>query len=224
MVQSLFNIFARSPIHPLQTHMEKVQACVSHLLPFFKSVLEHDWQRAEHYQQQVSELEKTADDIKKDIRMHLPNSLFLPFARADLLSLLSRQDKIANKAKDIAGLVLGRKIQFPKSLQQALLDYVERNIDACQQALKAIEELDELLETSFRGRSVTFVSELLDKLDQIEDDTDVQQRELRASLFAIEQDLQPVQVVFMYHIIDNIGDLADHSQSVGGQLQLIMAR
>ena len=73
----------------------------------------------------------------------------------DLLELLSVQDKVANRAKDIAGLMLGRRMVIPEPLFPAFKAFVSRSIDAAAQALTAMNELDELLETGFAGREVS---------------------------------------------------------------------
>ena len=117
------------------------------------------------------------------------------------------QDKVANRAKDIAGLIRGRKMSLPDSLGTRYLDFVKRGIDACEQAQKAINELDELVETGFRGTEVELVQEIITELDRIEKDTDVIQVEVRTSLFEIERDLPPVDVMFLYRLIDWTGDL-----------------
>ena len=111
-----------------------------------------DWDRVEQVQQEMSRLEHEADKLKKSVRLHLPKSLFLPVPRSDLLELLSVQDKVANRAKDIAGLMLGRQMAIPQALQPLMRTYVQRSVDASAQALKAMNELDELLETGFAGR------------------------------------------------------------------------
>ncbi|MDO2167407.1 DUF47 family protein, partial [Escherichia coli] len=92
-------------------------------------------------------LEQEADRLKKNVRMHLPKSLFLPVPRSDLLELLSVQDKVANRAKDIVGLMLGRRMRIPLPLQGQMLAYVQRSVDASAQALRVVNELNELLET-----------------------------------------------------------------------------
>ena len=134
------------------------------------------------------------------------------------------QDKIANKAKDIAGLITGRKMTFPDEVSERLLDFVKRCIDASKQAQKATNELDELIETGFSGREVTVVQEMIRKLDSIESDTDKIQVKVRAALFKKEKDLPPVDVMFMYRVIDWIGDLGDLSQRVGSRLEVMLAR
>ena len=134
------------------------------------------------------------------------------------------QDKVANKAKDIAGLIIGRKMLFPESFGPLLVEFVQRSIDASAQAQTAINELDELVETGFRGKEVTLVASMIKTLDQIEAETDEIQVRVRAELFAIESHLNPVEVMFLYRIIDWIGGLGDLAQRVGSRLELMLAR
>jgi len=50
------------------------------------------------------------------------------------------------------------------------------------------------------------------------------QIKLRSDLLAIENDLNPVDVMFLYQIIEWIGDLADLSERVGSRLEILLAR
>lgn len=220
----IHNLFGSSPIHPLQKHMDKVQVCIEQLPEFFEAVIAVDWDSAKEKQKQISKLEGAADDLKKELRLHLPKGLFMPVSRRDLLEVLTMQDRIANKAKDIAGLVLGRQMSFPESMGPLLLEFVNRSIDASGQAQKAINELDELVETGFRGNEVELVQSMITKLDKIESETDKIQVQIRSALFDIERDLPPIDVMFTYRIIEWIGDLADLAQRVGSRLQLMLAR
>jgi uncharacterized protein len=220
----IFRLFGASPVRPLQQHMARVQACAAELVPFFEAVIAGDWEQARTKQLQIASLEEEADALKKDLRQHLPKGLMLPVARGDLLELLTMQDRIANKAKDIAGLVLGRRMALPPSVAEAYESFLSRCIDACLQAQTSINELDELVETGFRGSEVELVESMIQKLDDIEDDTDRIQVDVRARLFRIERELPPVDVVFLYKVIDWTGDLADLAQRVGSRLQLMLAR
>jgi len=218
------DMFGRSPIRPLEEHMAKVHACVKELKPFFNAVLRQDWVAAEKLQHTISQLEHDADDMKRELRLHLPNSLFTSVSRSDLLDLLNVQDRLANKAKDIAGVVLGRKIVFPEAIRGKFIEFLDRAIDASKQADTAIHELDELLETSFSGNEVRLVDGMVAKLSQIEHDTDGQQIELRRILFELEQTLPPISVMFLYKVIELTGELADQAREVGDRLQILAAR
>lgn len=224
MSSPLSSLFGRSPIRPIQEHMAKAQNCVVLLGDFLEAGFAKDWQKAEQLQQVISKCENEADGLKYNVRKHLPKSLLLPVARADLLSLLNVQDKLANRTKDIAGLMLGRKMEVPTILIEPIREYYQQSLRASVQALKAIEELDELLETGFRGKEVEFVEKLIAELDELEHMNDITQISIRATLFSLEPEMPAVNVMFLYKVIDLIGDVADISQMIGGRLSLLMAR
>lgn len=217
-------IFGNSPVSPLQKHIEKVVLCVEELIPYFDAVIKNDWGKAEKIQNNLAALENDADEIKNLLRMQLPSSLFMPMDRRDVLDVLQLQDKIANKAKDIAGLVLGRKMSLPESICNTYIEFLNRCVDATRQTQNAINELDELVAAGFRGNEVTRVKKMIGELHVIEDETDKIQIKLRAELYKIEKDLPPVDVMFIYKIIEWTGDLADNAQSTGNRLQLMLAK
>jgi predicted phosphate transport protein (TIGR00153 family) len=217
-------MFGRSPIRPIQEHMAMAQNCVVLLGEFLEASFANDWTKAASLQQAIRSSENGADDLKSNVRTNLPKNLFLPVPRSDLLELLSTQDRLANRAKDIAGLMLGRKMAIPKDLVAPVKEYYKESLRASEQALKVIQELDELLETGFRGKEVELVEALILELDELEHRSDVSQIKLRAKLFELEASLPPVHVMFLYRIIDLIGDLADISQKIGSRLLVLIAR
>lgn len=220
----ILQMFARSPFKPMQEHIAKAQACAVELLPFFEAVIANDWETARKIQHTIAVLEGEADSMKKDVRQHLPNSIFLPVPRTDLLELLRMQDKIANRAKDISGIMLGRQMPVPEAIQPLMLDFVRSALATSEQALKSLNELDELVSTGFRGREVDVVERMIIELDDLEHKNDELERQIRSELFSIEKQLHPIDAMFLYKVIRWIGDLADRAQQVGSRLQLLLAR
>ncbi len=221
---SIFNMFGPSPIRPIERHMRKAYLCAKQLHPFFEAVLQLDWALAESIKNKIVSIEKEADLIKRDLRLHLPTGLFLPVSRTDLLELLSAQDRIANKAEDIAGLIVSRKMAIPEAISNLFMQFLTRCLDAAEQACKAINELDQLLESGFRGNEVKIVEEMIVTLDEIEHDSDDKLSEIRHRIFELEENLTPIEVIFLYKLVQWIGELADHAQTVGGRLQILIAR
>lgn len=221
---TILGVFAKSPIKPLEKHIRLVAKCSKQLIPFFDACTAQNWDAATEIRMNISTFEKEADALKRKIRLELPGGLFMPVERTDLLELLSQQDKIANKSKDIAGRVLGRKIVIPEALQGFFITYVERNLEAIEKAADAINELDDLLETGFRGREVQLVEKMINQLDSLENDTDTMQIKIRQDLLQIESGLNPVDVMFLYQIIDWVGELADIAERVGARLEIMLAR
>jgi len=221
---TILGVFAKSPIKPLEKHIRLVAKCSKQLIPFFDACTAQDWDKATQIRATISSFEKDADTLKRQLRLELPGGLFMPVERTDLLELLSQQDKIANKSKDIAGRILGRKIVIPESLQASFFTYLERNLEAIEKAAEAINELDDLLETGFRGKEVQLVENMINQLDSIENDTDSMQIKIRQDLLEIENDLNPIDVMFLYQIIDWVGELADIAERVGARLEIMLAR
>ena len=218
------SLFGRSPVKPLQNHMESVIRCADLLPQFIAATCDGDWDRASEVQKQISQKESEADDLKRDLRLGLPKSLFLPVSRRDLLEVLAVQDKIANRSKDIAGLMTGRKLEFPEVLKTNIQEFAQRSIDAVHEAGKVINQFDELVETGFSGKEVEFVESIIKQLDSIESDTDRIQVQVRAQLYEVEDQFSPIDVMFMYKIIEWIGEVGDFAQRVGSRLELMLAR
>ena len=223
MANMLANIFGSSPVQPLEKHIGIAYSCAKKLRAFFDAVVRNDWEVAASVRSEIESLEHEADNLKKEIRLHLPKSLFMPVPREDLLELLLVQDKIANRTRDVSGIVLGRRMQIPAEIAERFLDFVDRNIDAAKQARKSVRELDELFTAGFRGAEVDLVVKLIEELDQIETDTDERQAELRSALFEIERSLNPIDAVFMYKVIELTGEIADMAERVGRRLELLLS-
>jgi predicted phosphate transport protein (TIGR00153 family) len=223
MANMLANIFGSSPVRPLEKHIGIAYKCAQQLRPFFKAVVNGNWEEAQVARGKIEKLEHDADDMKKKIRLQLPKSLFMPVPREDLLELLLVQDKIANRTRDVSGIVVGRRMQIPDELSAMFLEFVDRNIDAAKQARKSVRELDELFTAGFRGAEVALVQGMIEELDQIETDTDSKQAELRFALFKIEKNLNPIDAVFMYQVIELTGEIADMAERVGRRLELLLS-
>ena len=225
ILSPLGNLFGRSPIGPIQEHMTLADQAAQLVPDLFQATAADDWEKAAQVHKDIVAAEAAADKLKRSVRKHLPNSLFLPVPRSDLLTLVGIQDHVANTAKDIAGLVIGRSIRFPEKLQDAVFELAEASAATSHQALKAIQELDELLAVGFTGREeVRRVEDMLKVLDKLERVSDKLAIKLRGALFKLEKDLPPVEVMFLYRIITLICAVADDAESVGDRLQILMAK
>ena len=220
----LGNLFGRSPIGPIQEHMQVANSAAQLLPDLLRATAADDWLSAKELHKEIARAERAADKLKRSVRRHLPKSLFLPVPRSDLLGLVSIQDSVANTARDIAVLIMGRNMRFPEQLQEGVVEFTEACAATSQHALEAIQELDELLEVGFSGREVKRVETMLKELDKLERRTDKMAVDLRASLFKLESELPPVDVMFYYRVLALIATLADEAETVGDRLQILMAK
>lgn len=218
------SLLGSSPFKPMQAHMRVVDECVAHVPALFEALIAGNQAEVVKVKDLIFAKEQEADDLENELRARLPKSLFLPVDRRDLLELLDTQDYIADTAQDIAGLMIERDMTVPEGMAEPLRELVQRCVDACSLARTVIEEMDELIEAGFSGREATKVYDMVDQLNDIEDETDVLGVKLAQALFAREDEMKPVSVIFWYQMIQWIGDLADYSEKVGNRMRLLLAR
>ncbi len=224
-ISPLFNqLFSRSPVAPMQEHMKVAAQAATEVQGYMAAVMAGDWDLATTLGKHINDLEDEADDIKRRIRLSLPRSLFMPVSRSDMLELLHAQDRIANLAKHIVGLTSIRRMSIPAALAPAMEALVEAAVKPANVALEALNELDELITTGFSGKEVELVSAMISRLDAVEHAADIKEAELTRLLYSLEKSLEPVDVMFLYRLIEWIGDLADKSQAVGNRMLYLIAR
>jgi hypothetical protein len=216
------NLFGQSPIRPMQQHMRAAVECARQILPLFEEMVAGDTAAVGERRREIDRLEHEADRIKNEIRSNLPKRMFLAVERRDMLEILDYQDSIADVAQDIAELADMRGMVVPEPLAAAFLELVRRVVSACEQAERVINELDELVETGFRGREVARVDEMIEELSRMETHTDELEERVQRLLFGIEDELG-IAAMFWYKLIDNVGDMADYAERVGNRLRLLTA-
>ncbi|CAC9472110.1 Phosphate transport regulator (distant homolog of PhoU) [uncultured Gammaproteobacteria bacterium] len=217
-------LFGKSPISPLQQHMTSVHSCISELKGFMVAIHEKNWTAAEKIKRTIGHKEGEADILKKKLRLSLPSTFMMPFSRRDLLDLLLIQDSIANITKDVSGLMINRKMTLPNEIFDDVIELTDVCIKTSAAALKAVNELDELLETAFGNRERKVVSSIIEDVNELESESDKIQHIIRAKLFPLEQDLPPVDVMFYYRAVEWLGELADAAQKVGSRLEVLLAK
>ena len=217
------NLFGQSPIRPMQRHMKASIACAREVLPLFEDMVAGRTDAFASRREAIDDLEHQADDIKNAIRSNLPKRLFMAFERRDMLDILDNQDSIADYAQDVAQLVDLRSMVIPQDLGEPLLDLVKKVIATCDLAEKVIQELDELVETGFSGRSVARVEEMIRTLNGLESETDELEERAQRKVFSMENELG-VSTIFWHQLIIWVGRMADHAEKVGNRLRLLIAR
>jgi len=217
-------LISRSPFGPIQVHMEKTKRCAEELLIYIDAASSNDWDKATISRQKIIQLEKDADGLKAETRDLLPKGLFLFVPRGDLLDLIGLADEIPNTIKDISGLIYGRKMKIPSQISTSFKDFLSEAVSAVTTASAAIDQLTEVSRLAFGSKASTELDKIISGLDSQEREIDQLEVVVRQQLFDIEKNLPPVDVIFLYDVINKIGELADRAEQLGHRLTLIAVR
>jgi uncharacterized protein len=215
-------LVSRSPIKPMQQHMNVAVLCAREILPLLDAMAAGDLDAIRDRRAEIDRLEHEADEIKHEIRSHTPKRFMMALDRRTILEILDYQDSIADITQDIAELADQRNMHLPEVMKEPVMSLAKSVVTACEQGQRIIDELDELVETGFGDAEVRRVDEMILELGRLETETDRQLDMAARKLFEIEDDLG-VATIFWHQVLRQIATLADLSERVGNRLRLLMA-
>ncbi len=219
---TLAKLFGKSPFAPLQTHMDKVASCIGELPALFEALMSQNMQAIQKTCETISKLEHEADLTKNDIRNHLPKSLFLPVDRGALLEILSLQDALADQAEKIAYHAAMRKLFFLPEMKSDFSLLCTKSIDAFILARKVIQELEELLESSFGGIEAQKVKAMVEQIAFCEYETNLVQNQLLKRFYQ-DADAMPHPAFHLcLTLIEEISNLACLSEKLGNRVRMLL--
>ena len=220
---NISSVFAKSPFKPLRNHMDKVVESVIPLEDFFNFLFVEDFLKLEKIKDQIIEAEDAADSIKNEVRNHLPQNIFMPINRRDLLEILDMQDSIADVSQDIAVLLDQRKMKLNKELHEDVIDFVKKSQTVCYLTRDLIHEFGYLIDSGFGLNETKKMFKMIDNISFLETEADRLEDALVERLYGIEKDMYPVDVMFWYKVFELVGDVADYSKKTSNRLRLTIA-
>ncbi|MCH8293458.1 TIGR00153 family protein [Candidatus Poribacteria bacterium] len=223
-MRSIFELFSKSPFGPTRQLMEKSIECAQQLRPLFDAVFADDEEEIQRVTDLINQLEHEADGIKNDIRNQLPKSLRMPVDRRDLLELIHMQDSIADSTQEAAGMLSLKKLRLPEVLKPDVINLVDEILVTCDVAGAITAEMENLAEASFSGPEAEKVLDMINQLDDVETKSDVVGVRLARQLFALEDEMKPVDVMLWYQIFYTVGQVANYAERMGNRLRLLIAQ
>lgn len=222
-MRNLSGLFGRSPFEPLIEHARKVHECVSLVRPVAEAVIAGDGDRLMELQHEMSRTEYEADQIKDKVRQHLPARYFLPVNRDDVARFLSAMDKIADDTEDFAIVATLRVIQLPEDVQQEFLDLVDKVLQVSESLLALTEDLGKLQKESFTGPDADDVLLKIQQVCHMEWESDKLSRKMARHVYSAEG-IDPVTIMILDKLSRALTAIADHAESVGKNLRLMIIR
>jgi len=219
-MMTIARLFGKSPFAPLQSHMKKVSLCVEKLTKIFDSLEENE--KLQRLVTDLSQLEHEADLTKNDIRNQLPKSIFMPIDRSHFLEILALQDSIADVSEDI-GLTLSlRPLVNYELFAKDLQAFVKKCIEVFWDTKRIIEEIDELLESSFGGIEAEKVKTMVEETAYKEHKAQKEKLKLLKKLYNEGESLSSAAFYHWLRVIEEIGILAQVSEKLANRIRMVL--
>jgi len=214
----------KAPFEQLLNHMEKVRECIDILGKGLVKYYKGDYKNFSEVAQRVSDLEHEADLIKGNLRAHLPTSLFMPVDKGKFMWALREQDKILDHAENLVKMLDMRHTKIPKELQDVFIDHAKLVMKTVKAMEAAVENIRDLVETSFVKREREQTKKLIHKVHDYEWKADQKKYEMTKGIYKLEKKLDPMDVYHLLKIADWVDDIADHAENVADWLRSMIAR
>jgi predicted phosphate transport protein (TIGR00153 family) len=219
---NIARLFGKSPFAPLQSHMKKVALCVERLSDIFKALSKMDMEKIERLVADLSRMEHEADLTKNDIRNHLPKSIFLPIDRAHFLEILSVQDSIADKAEETGILLTLRPLEEFRNFTEEMVAFFKKAELVFLDAKHIIEEIDELLESSFGGIEAEKVKAMVEQTATKEQEVNKMRWELMKELFTHGDALKTPAFFLWMRLIEEVSAISHLSERLANRIRMIL--
>jgi len=214
----------KSPFDQLLNHMGKVRECIDLIGDGLVKYYKGDYKNFSELSEKVSEIEHEADLIKGNIRNHLPSSLFMPVDKGKFLWALREQDAILDHAENLVNMLDMRHTKIPKELQEGFIEHANLVVKTVEAMEKAVENIRDLLETSFSKKEREQTKKLIHKVHDYEWEADQKKFEITKGIYKLEKKLDPMDVYHLLKISDWVDDIADHAENVADWLRSMIAR
>ena len=214
----------KSPFGQLLEHMEKVRECTDILGKGLIKYYNGNYKGFSDLAKKVSEIEHEADMIKRNLRNHLPTSLFMPVDKGKFMWALREQDKILDHAENLVKMLDMRHTKIPKELQEVFISHLKlvmKTVDAMQDAVGNIRDL---VETSFVKREREQTKKYIYKVHELEWKADQKKYEMTKGIYNLEKKLDPMDVYHLLKIADWVDDIADHAENVADWIRAMIAK
>jgi predicted phosphate transport protein (TIGR00153 family) len=214
----------KSPFGQLLEHMEKVRECTDILGEGLITYFKGDYKGFSDLAKKVSEIEHEADRIKRNLRNHLPTSLFMPVDKGKFMWALREQDKILDHAENLVKMLDMRHTNIPKELQEAFISHLKLVMKTVEAMQDAVGNIRDLVETSFVKREREQTKKYIYKVHELEWKADQKKYELTRGIYNLEKKLDPMDVYHLLKIADWVDDIADHAENVADWIRAMIAK
>ncbi len=218
----LESLFAKSPFGMLQTHMDKVTHCADKLNDLFDAHKQNDFKKVALIAEEISRLEHSADMTKNDIRNNLPRTLLLAINRMDLLTILSMQDGIADKAEDIAVLMTLKNVKPVKAIEKEFNQFLAKNLEAVHASHELILGLQELIKYSFTGTEAQKVVQDSYHISVLEHEADILQHSILKKLYNMENELDYTCFHLWMNIMQNMASMSNIAERLAHRVAMLI--
>ncbi|OQY56045.1 MAG: TIGR00153 family protein [Desulfobacteraceae bacterium 4572_88] len=216
------SLFIVSPFDGLQEHAEKVKECAWAFQQAMECHVSDRCKRFEELREEIIQMEREADAIKRRIRGHIPFGTLMPVDKFQLFRYLREQDSVLDSVEDALDWISYRS-------EPGILPELEKEVFLLVDAVvNPIEELALMVEEArkyfknFSDKQRVVVKDIIRNLRSQEHEADKAEAAIKRKVLNMGTD--PVTIFHMVRLAETIGAIADHAENAGDMMRAMLAK
>jgi len=202
------------------THALAVEETVGHMLSAVNAAADGD--DPEDHIKSTVEAELRADEVKNDIRRRLGSGqISVLQGKDELFRMVSRQDRIADYAQNVAEQLSFRELFVDKEARGMLKEMAEAVSKTTSLYEDAVSQLKDVALSGYTKAGRERLGELIDEVNLAEHEADMVESKAAAYVFSHGEDA-PLAAVHMYRVLQRMDDVANACEKAANGLLSIV--
>jgi hypothetical protein len=198
-----------TPFDMFYEHAKAVEKTVDHMLTAV-TVASQGMDASEHIIATIA-AELDADNIKTDLRNRVGTGVRVAIGRDTFLHMLSRQDRIADYAQNVAEQISFRELMVDDKARENLKAMAEAVHLTVQKYSETVDQLNFLTQSGFAPKQKVVLNDLIMQVNLLEHGADERESIAAAYVFS-EGDDKPLAAMHMYRILQRLDDVANAAE------------
>jgi len=218
----LANLLKRSPFENTFKHAVKVAQCGPIFVEAVQAYFKPDRDKFEFLKEEIRDIEAEADRLKRNIRAHLPVSIFMPVEKSVFFTFLREADKVVDCVKNALYWMSYYNLDLPQDIQR---DYVLLAKEVGDY-VGFMPEMVLRAHTYFRSRMEqdrVAVKEIIREIRFRETESDDLEKALFIRLCA-DEEIPSKTFFIMIRLVETTGDIADHLENSSDMMRAMIVR
>ena len=156
----------------------------------------------------TAEAELEADKLKNTVRAEIGTNVRMAIGRNTFLAMVSKQDRIADYAQNVAEQLSFRKLYGNKESQEKLVIMAHAVLATVQKYEDTVEQLENLSVSGFTRKEKDILGELIAEVNQLEHEADEIERDAAGFVFTHGDD-DALAAMHMYRVLQRLDDVAN---------------
>ena len=197
-------------------HAVAVEETVGHMLRAVNAAAEGE--DPEDHITSTVEAELRADEVKNDIRRRLgTGQISVLQGKDELFRMVSRQDRIADYAQNVAEQLSFRELFVDKEARSMLKEMAEAVAKTTSLYEDAVSQLKDVALSGYTKAGRDRLGELIDEVNLAEHEADLVESKAAAYVFSHGEDA-PLAAVHMYRVLQRMDDVANACEKAANGL------